>query len=109
MTSERSWTHRAAMVFYEWLLAREERELPHLHQICVMLLPEQIDPYRLAAAIQWLARQRMLDVVHGTRSRARGHYVIRVRSNGRVYRTVDCPLDLPENENAGRASRAGAA
>jgi hypothetical protein len=95
MTSDRSWTHRAAMAFYEWLVVREERELPQLHQICVML-PEPIDPYRLAGAIKWLGKQEMIDVARGTRRRARGHYVIRVRSTGRVYRTADCPLDLRE-------------
>ena len=64
MTSDRSWTHRAAMAFYEWLVAREERELPQFHEICVML-PEPIDPYRLAGAIQWLGQQDMIDVVRG--------------------------------------------
>lgn len=96
MTSSRSWTHRAAMVFYEWLVAREDPELPRLHGICVHLLPEHVDPWRLSEAITWLARQGMIDVVHGTRSQARGHYVIRVRSTGRVYRTFECPLELPE-------------
>jgi hypothetical protein len=95
MTSDRSWTHRAAMAFYEWLVAREERELPQLHEICVML-PEPIDPYRLAGAIQWLGQQDMIDVVRGKKRRTRSHYVIRVRSTGRVYRTADCPLDLRE-------------
>ena len=95
MTSDRSWTHRAAMAFYEWLVVREERELPQLHEICVMLT-EPIDPYRLAGAIQWLGRQDMIDVVRGHKRRTRGHYVIRVRSTGRVYRTANCPIDLRE-------------
>ena len=86
----------AAMVFYEWLVAREDPKLPRLHEICVKLLPEIIEPYRLSAAIGWLSRQGMIDVAHGTRSHHRGHYVIRVRSTGRIYRTVDCPLKLPE-------------
>jgi hypothetical protein len=100
VTSSRSWTYRAASVFYEWLVACEDLELPRITEICVKLLPEFIDPYRLAAAIEWLARQGMIDVVHGSRSRARGHYVIRVRSTGRVYRTADCPLELPPDRAA---------
>ena len=56
------------------------------------MLTETTDPYRLAHAIGWLAKQDMLDVRH-----KREHYVIRVRSTGRVYRTVGCPLDFPEH------------
>jgi len=89
MTSNRSWTHRAAMLFYEWLVERKDEELPPLHQISVML-PETIDPYRLSHSIQWLAKQGMIDVGH-----KRGHYIIRVRSTGVVYRTADCPFDEP--------------
>jgi hypothetical protein len=100
VTSSRSWTYRAASVFYEWLVAREDPELPRLTEICVELLPESIDPYRLGAAIEWLRRQGMIDVANGNRSRARGHYVIRVRSTGRIYRTFDCPLELPPDRAA---------
>lgn len=99
MTSERSWTHRAAQVFYEWIVARDDLELPRLHEICPQLEP-LVDPYRLATAIQWLARQGMIDVRHGKRSHHRGHYVIRVRSTGRIYRTAACPFELPENGTA---------
>ena len=90
MTSDRSWTHRAAMVFYEWLVVRTDEELPRLHEIGVML-PETIDPYRLAHAIRWLAKQEMIDLGH-----KRGHYVIRVRSTERVYYTAGCPFELPD-------------
>jgi hypothetical protein len=90
-TSDRSWTHRAAMVFYEWLVVRTDEELPRLHEISVML-PETIDPYRLAHSIRWLAKQAMIDLCH-----KRGHYIIRVHSTSRTYRTVDCPFDLPKN------------
>ena len=101
MTSSRSWTHRAAMLFYEWLVERKDEELPPLHEISVML-PETIDPYRLSHSIQWLAKQGMIDVGH-----KRGHYIIRVRSTGVVYRTADCPFDLPANGNAGQGGPAG--
>jgi hypothetical protein len=86
------------MVFYEWLVAREDLELPRIEEICVQLLSSgtTIDPYRLTIAIRWLAKQGMIDVANGNGSRARGHYVIRVRSTGRIYRTFDCPLALPE-------------
>ena len=88
MTSDRSWTHRAAMAFYEWLVERKDAELPQLHEICVML-PEPIDPYRLAMGSSGLptghdrrAGERRANRTH--------HYVIRVRSTGRVYRTAGC-------------------
>jgi hypothetical protein len=103
MTSSHSWTTRAASVFYEWLVVRDDEELPQLEEICVQLLPVMpIDPCRLAISIRWLAKQRMIDVACGNGARSRGHYIIRVRSTGRVYRTFDCPLELPENGNAGR-------
>ena len=89
MTSSRSWTHRAAMLFYEWLVERKDEELPPLREISVML-PETIDPYRLAHSITWLARQGMIDL-----ARNRRHCIIRVRSTGVTYRTADCPLDEP--------------
>lgn len=89
MTSDRSWTHRAAMLFYEWLVERKDAELPRLHEIGVML-PETIDPYRLAHGIEWLAKQKMID-----KARNRNHYIIRVRSTGRVYQTAGCQLELP--------------
>jgi hypothetical protein len=97
MTSDRSWTHRAAMAFYGWLVEKPEGEIPRLPDICLeMPQCEPVDPYRLAQAIEWLRRQKMLEVRRGTRGRARDHLAIRVRSTGRIYSTRDCPFDLPE-------------
>ena len=95
MTSDRSWTHRAAMAFYSWLVDREGEELPYINDICLEMDRGATDPYRLALAIDWLRRQDMLDVRRGDAAVGRDHYIIRVRSTGRVYRTVGCPLQLP--------------
>ena len=92
----RSWTHAAATTFYEWLVVREDEVLPQLHDIGKELSPK-VDPYRLAAAIQWLRRQGMLEVASGSKGAARGKYLIRVRSTGRVYRSRDAEfLKLPD-------------
>jgi hypothetical protein len=67
--------------------------LPRAAEIAELLGIGTNGAYHVAQAFDTLEAARRIETVHGTRSVARGHRIVRL-PNGRTFATEGCPLAL---------------
>jgi hypothetical protein len=92
-----------ADALYDWLISRNDDELPRCHTI-LALLPCMADPSALHRAFRHLATQRRIEQRYGTRETSRGHRIVLIVATGAILKTAGCPLTV--NDPPNRAAHA---